>query len=603
MHRSHVTPPKPSPLLALVCLAMAHRFKPKWVAIPLSEAAALGDLSSERLSRIVSRALTSFDAVLSVLTRLGRPPRDSRRDEAVAQLAVTRAILTVATTILERVQLRGDVTRSLIAGAWLRLREEHPALTQQRFCQALAVPPRTLRDWLKRRASSPTADESPVAKPTKPPKRQRPVRRGRFDFDVTLPGIQTAADTTDLKAFDIPLKLIAAQDVGGRDANLFSSVIVDDHESADLVVDVITEALGGSDGFQVITDQGTPYLAGKTLQAFDELGAEHAPQREGDPLGKATIERAFGTIKQIAEPILNITGRIAKAVPALRDGGLAKASTRLLITSLLRAYQAGARAARRADNARGGIDPATLSRIAEESREQARAHDRSTRMLLTHIHDAYGIDMSLMKFIRTFRRFPLLVLHEAERAFGKQAHRDDIRNRASYFAKIVRACDDADRQRRARQRADRRTQERLERDEHEHQQQHNEGLANPAAWMLRGLESIAGLWQPEHGKLLFGGEIGCAYLRRALAYLIELHGYVPAGHLAAGVIHAFGNDWSGRVGERGVKAVVAVFEREFATMSPKETREEVARRFGAAILRDTGPPTKQRPAPPSDLRT
>ena len=46
--------------------------------------------------------------------------------------------------------------------------------------------------------------------------RDRGPRRPRFGFDVVLPQTQIGADTTDLNAFGVPLKLVAAQDIGGR---------------------------------------------------------------------------------------------------------------------------------------------------------------------------------------------------------------------------------------------------------------------------------------------------------------------------------------------------------------------------------------------------
>ena len=180
------------------------------------------------------------------------------------------------------------------------------------------------------------APASPVASPPqKKPPRKRPPRRPRFGFDVVLPDTQIAADTTDLQAFGVPLKLVAAQDVGGRDQDLFDSIIIDNRESADHVVQVITETLGDKEGQQVLTDQGTPYMAETTRAAIEALGAEHAPQKEGDPIGKATIERAFGTVKQIAGPILQLTSQIAEKFPTLNNAALAKAAATLMLTALL----------------------------------------------------------------------------------------------------------------------------------------------------------------------------------------------------------------------------------------------------------------------------
>ena len=294
--------------------------------------------SPERISRLASRAIATFETLIAGWTRIGRPARaqDPAAHDA-QELAVTGALLAVATAILAHVPLRAAAIRTLIVGAWLRLQREYPALTQQRFCHLLSLSPRTLRAWIAR---APTRDgqRSPLPDPPPPP-RTRPPRRPRFTFALTVPATQLAADTTDLSAFGVPLKLVAAQDVGGRDQHLFDAVLVDDHESAQLVARVLTEAIKDRPGMQAITDQGTPYMAEAVRTALEHLDADHAPQREGDPRAKATIERAFLTAKSCARPLLALTDRIAECLPSLRHPDLAKALTTLVLTALLRAYQ------------------------------------------------------------------------------------------------------------------------------------------------------------------------------------------------------------------------------------------------------------------------
>ncbi len=98
----------------------------------------------------------------------------------------------------------------------------------------------------------------------------------------------------------------------------------DDHEHAEHVTNVLTAAIAGRQGMQVITDQGTPYMAKVTRDALEQLGAEHAPQREGDPPGKATVERGFGILKTIAAPLFALSDRAASVVPALCNVELAR---------------------------------------------------------------------------------------------------------------------------------------------------------------------------------------------------------------------------------------------------------------------------------------
>lgn len=594
MSSSHISQLKPSPLLAIVCLAILSRLRPTWVAIPLKQAACEEGINPQRLSRVSSRVIAGFEAVLKAATRIGRPTGDHLGETNETELAVTRALLGVAQSILAHVPLCKPAVHALVVGSWLRLRGEHPQLTQLRFCETLGLPTRTLRSWMNESPSPPRTSTQPTSSspripvaPTRPPRpRKRPPRRPRFGFDVILADTQFAADTTDLSAFDVSLKLIAAQDIGGRDQNLFDAIIVDDHESADLVAEVLTNALRDLPGAQVITDQGTPYLAKLTRDTLDDLEVEHAPQREADPQGKATVERAFETVKSIARPLLILTNRIARAVPVLSNPTLAKAATTLLLTALLRAYQAGARAACRADHARAGIDVDALQRVAKQSRERARAEDRSARLLLEHIHGAYQIDRPLRDFVRGFRRFPLSVLHSAERNFARQAHRDDIRNRAAYFGALVRFANDAHRKKRASEQNSRATTERLEKQRCRVDAQRTAWLADPAAWLRDAVDTIAAQWHD--GRLLFGGSgLATTWMTQALARLLHLHGPLVTADVTAGVFRAFEQTALPRIHRDGVAAVRAVLCRHLDALPRPDDHSSCMASF-AAILRGTG---------------
>lgn len=583
MTRSHAPTRKPSPLLALICLAILRRHRPEWAAVTTSEAAEALGIKPARLSRLSSRVIECIEPILAGLTRMGRPPSASHGDGG--ELALCGALLEAATSLLGQVPARGATWRALVTGAWLRLHDKYPTLTQKRFCEALAVPTRTLRHWLT------TAPKGkPAAKP--PPERKRkkrPARRGRFGFDVTMPDTQTAADTTNLEAFGVDLKLVAAQDVGGRDQDLFDAVIVDDHEDADLVTRVLREANGDRRGVQVITDQGTPYMARETEKALDELGAEHAPQREGDPTSKATIERAFRTIKDIAAPILNITNQMATTIPSLRQPELAKAAAKLLLTALLRAYQAGARASRRAGSSRLNHDTAAVRRIIEEQREKAHARDKSARMLLSFIHDAYVIGSPKAVFIRAFRGFPLPVLREAERLFAQQAHRDDIRVRSAYFARLVRICETDFNRQRARERGNREMHEELENERRRVELEKEQLSSRPDLVLHRALETVAAQWSPDRGAFL-AGEIGPATpnLKAALEKLRDIHGDRGGADIADGVVRVFERRWHDRLGECGAKAVVEVYRAAAGAVFTVQTRLATIKGIGLNL----------RPAPP-----
>lgn len=578
--------------MALVALCIVKRFNPAWAAVEIHQAAASLSLSAERASRIATRAVALFEPVVDRLLRRGRPPRDHQPQELHRELALTRALLATATSLLSQMRLRRNKTlRALLVGAWLRLHAEH-AITQAAFCQAMALPQRTLRDWLKR----PAAPERPAPPATgKPPKRSRPPRRGRFGFDVTLPATQIAGDTTDIQAFGVPLKLTAAQDIGGRDAALLESFVIEPEDNAEHVIEVMTAALVDLPGAQAITDQGTPYMAQATRDALEALRAEHAPQREGHPQGKATLERAFGVIKSIAAPILELTNQAAAKVPRLCNNIIAIYATRLLITSLLRAYQSGARMAREALQQRGGASLQELQQRAEQSRQAAVARETSARQLLAHIHDLYGMAGSAHSFIQRLRGYPIDVLREAEKQFRAQVHRDDIRDRASYFGAIVRSCHDQflkDRRRTLREQAELR-QSQAQSDDFEDRLRR--WRAVPDHWLRIALDFLAVQWRD--GRLVCDGHgVGLGYLRASLHALFAMYDPGTAASLAAGVWSAFQLQAAPSLRAAGVLTIHELFEAELrrATLADPPCHHPDAAGILDSLGRNARPPPSVR---------
>jgi hypothetical protein len=155
---------------------------------------------------------------------------------------------------------------------------------------------------------------------------------------------------------------------------------------------------------------------------------------------------------------------------------------------------------------RGNLEPGELEQVAKRTRQQARADERSARLVLEHIHELYDIGRNKKRFVDKLRRYPLEVLEQAEEDFRTQVHRDDIRDRASYFCAIVRRCHDDYRRRQARLQQEAR--ERREREEYERvvAQQRQEHVANPAKMAREGLKLIALQWDPAAKQLLFDGE-------------------------------------------------------------------------------------------------
>jgi len=101
------------------------------------------------------------------------------------------------------------------------------------------------------------------------------------------------------------------------------------------ITGAVTDAVAGREGMQLITDQGTPYLAEAAKQAYDAIGVEHAPQREGTPTEKATVERGFGIVKNALAPVFDLLNRIATAVPALQQPVLARHVATLLVALVI----------------------------------------------------------------------------------------------------------------------------------------------------------------------------------------------------------------------------------------------------------------------------
>ena len=160
----------------------------------------------------------------------------------------------------------------------------------------------------------------------------QPARsRVLFDLIHRIPGIQVMGDTTDLKVLGVPLKLIGLQDPGRRLSRLFEGFGIYSRERSREVVDLVTRVLSDQPGTQFITDQGTPYLAELARETYESLELVHAPQKEGTPTAKATLERAFGVVKESLRPLLALTNRLADQCPALKDADLAQSLGQLLV--------------------------------------------------------------------------------------------------------------------------------------------------------------------------------------------------------------------------------------------------------------------------------
>ena len=595
---SHDSAPSTTSLITVLAVALVHRERPDWLTVRVGDAARAAGVEPERVSRLATRVTKPLHALVEKLTQRGRPAREAPRDALRAELVRVRALLAVASALLALVTIRKSAARDLVVGAWHRLTKELPSLSKTDFCKALALSERTFRHWLRvpRASAPPTTPPAPPA--TKAP-RKRALRRPRFQFDVFLPDTQFGADTTALSAFGVPLKLVGVQDIGGRDERLFHAVVIDTTESAKHVVDAFRGVLLDCPGAQAITDQGTPYMAAETRAALRTFEAEHAPQKEGDPTGKSTVEKGFDSLKRILEPLLSLSNTLATLVPALHSAELAIPFARLATGTVLRAYQAGARAARRAVDARGAADEDDLVRAAARAREAARADDRSARLLLAQLHDLFRFPDSATDFVNRFRRYPLDVLRSAETALRKRLllhGADEVRSLDRYFAALVRSSFAEHRALRASREASRRVHRRLRDDNDQTDATRQHHLADPVQWLRDALDLLAMQWLPHSRTLLFDGEgLGLAWLRSALQRLRTLHLEIPLADLVHGLLDDFGRARNDDVMTHTIARLVL---RELAALPPQQ-HSTLADQYEGAIPRPIG--RSARSAAPSPL--
>jgi hypothetical protein len=402
--------PKPSLPLALVAATIAGAFDRRWLGRPIVALAEEHDVSAERVSRLRARLQPGFEEAVAEATRRGRPPTVELQ---VAPDPVTEDLLAIAASVIREVRVPRRAAERLVAGA-RRLRDQR-GLTQQDFCARLGIPDRTFRFWKRRVPAPPTP--APTPPPLTAPKPDR--HEGRFGLDVTLPGIQTMSDTTPCNLFGVDLQVTAAMDPGNRHRQPWEAFAVEAAETAETISDTIGRAVAERSGTQVITDQGKPFLADLSRAAYDAVHADHAPCAEGAPTQKAPIERSFGLVKRLLEPIAELTRKLAELVPALRRDDIARPVAALLLATYLRVFELGHRDR---PHPLEGADPQLLRDIAEEQREKAHHEMESKRLLLGEIYDGLGCAGSRERFIRSFRHHHLDDIQAAQRLLVQNWH-------------------------------------------------------------------------------------------------------------------------------------------------------------------------------------
>jgi len=508
---------KPIRLLALVCASVVAAYDRDWLARPVAQLIPPDGPRPERLSRLKAALLAGFEALLAAATRRGRrlAPRPSadaaRATAAEALLGVAKKLLAASRGPQHQRELQDHVV-----AAYDRLHADH-GVSQTAFCAALALPERTFRSWHERPARPP----APAVPPPPPAPRRRDRATGRFALEVTAPDTQLGSDTTDVTICGVAMKLVAAQDLGAREQRLWDGFALSETETAALVAEVVTAAAGERAGLQHVTDQGTPYLAAAARAAYEAHGLEHTPQREHTPTEKPTVERAFATVKQALAPLLDLTNRLAAALPGLRQPALAKALGTLLVAIFLRVYAAGRR---HLPHPLVGQDPDAMRAIIAEQRERAHAELRSTRLFLEGIHAEYAFPGSREDFVRHFRHYPLEDLQEAERRFRRYACRCYIRRCDRYFAAVVRDVHEHARPRRAAQHARAIAAAATRRAEAERVAQAAWLDQHPELRLQQGLDLLAQTWQAAPQGFLMNGAGARIVLRAAVRDLAAQQG-------------------------------------------------------------------------------
>jgi hypothetical protein len=589
--------PEPSPLLVLVCASVVAEHDPSWLTRPVAaQAAALG-VRAERVSRLKAQLRRPFAEALAVATRRGRPAKAPPATAETPRASRAAALLLVATALLakSRVPVRRREVQDELVCAFDRVHADY-GVTPAEFCAALSLAERTFRSWRAR----PPAPAVPPPLPPPPARPKNDRRTGRFDLDVTAPGTQLGGDTTDLRVLGVDLKLVGNQDLGAREQRLFEAFALDERENSDLVVRVLTDALAGRDGLQFITDQGTPYLSEAAKLAYEALGVDHVPQKEGTPTEKATVERAWDTVQRALAPLLDLSNRVAEALPVLRRADLARAVGTLLVAVFLRVYAAGRR---HLAHPLAGEDPALLQTIIEEQRDHARAEDRSRRLFLEAVHAEYAMPGSSEAFVRAFKRYPLDDLKDAERRFRPNACRCRVRLCDRYFAAVVRDAHERGTQRRAA--AWRRSKDQAQARRADRAAVHRAAdlNAHPEHRLHEGLDLLAETWLPEQRRFRADADLARAWLRRAVA---DLHRQALHPDAAADSVEAHVRAWF--AAHPTLDATVCDRVRRVLAQVITEVRGKLVRPHSPLSVGDIlsssarARPDNPRPPPPPHLR-
>jgi hypothetical protein len=119
--------PKPSPLLALVCAAIAGSYQRSWLSAPLAELAREEGIAPPRITELKSRLLQLFEQLLAQSRRRGRRRRPV---DPQAEARVPEALLAVAADVIREVPIRRRAVQQRLVAAAERLHRNSGVLQQ-----------------------------------------------------------------------------------------------------------------------------------------------------------------------------------------------------------------------------------------------------------------------------------------------------------------------------------------------------------------------------------------------------------------------------------------------------------------------------------------
>lgn len=501
---------KPSEMLALVCASIANEYNNNWISAPMAELARCEGVRPERISRAKSRVFQAMEKLVASSTRRGRK-KETEKDSA--RVEVLESLLKVSADLNRHAPLyRRDLQDQLVE-CFKRLKAAHK-ITSRMFCNFLGLKERTFRSWRKR----PVRIPKPVPTPSEKKKKKRhPGETGRFSLFKLIPGLTAQADTTDVELLGVPLKLIAVQDPGDRKRKLLEGFHLDARESAQEVIEVVQGTL--APGTQLATDQGSPFMAEAARLAYEDRQVDHAPQREGTPTDKATLERAFGTLKQAMEPLFALTNHMAAVVPGLKNTQMAQSLGKLLIAIFLRVWFT---AANTEPHPLENVPASQLHVIAEQMREDIRKEEKSKKLFLAQIHDMYRMDGSKTSFVRVHRHHALEDIRETEQILRSKACRCQTRCCDRYFTGILQNVAERNIPCRRAQRNEQTQRHDRKKEKDQMDKDRSLLLEHPDRMLSEGMDILSFLWKPALKSLLSTGKApGRNMLKEAISILAE----------------------------------------------------------------------------------